>query len=265
MIRVQDIMRVMNVAAPLSLTQEWDNCGLVVGDEAQVVNKLFIALDPTMEVIDEAILCSADMIVTHHPLTLHKFNKINASSQEGQKIFKLIQNKIALYCAHTNLDQTLGGLNDELAQRIGLKDYEVLENTGVDDQGKVLGFGRIGFLEAPVNLSVLAQQVKEVLDLDGIQIVGDGERLIKKVAVGSGSSMEALDHAVSKGADVFITGDVKYHGALEALEKGICLIDATHFGTENIVRYLLEKLFSKELPELNLILDNKSRNPIQMI
>lgn len=264
-ITVNDIMKVMDNFAPLELTQAWDNCGLVVGDVEQEVGKLYIAIDPTLEVINEAIRCHADMIVTHHPLMLHKINQINSITQEGKKILKLIKNNVSLYCAHTNLDQTIGGLNDLLAEKIGLKTFEVLEVTGKNDEGKDIGFGRIGDLDEVTDLYTLAKHIEDVLGLKGISIIGDGTSPIKKVAVGSGSGMEALSFAVGAGADVFITGDIKYHGAIEANELDICLIDATHFGTENIVRELLEKLFSKELPELELLIDYKLHNPIEII
>lgn len=264
-ITVKDVMKVMNYFAPLELALEWDNCGLVVGDESAEIKKLYIALDPTMEVIDEAIRAKAEMIITHHPLMLHKINQFSSHTITGQKLIKLIKNNVSLYCAHTNLDQTLAGLNDLLAEKIGLNNYEVLQVKGKDDLGRAIGFGRIGDLEKEMDLVTLAKQVKAALALEEIHIVGDGKRSIKKVAVGSGSGMDALNDAINAGADVFITGDIKYHSALEAKEMGICLIDATHFGTENIVRELLEKIFTRELPELVLILDNKSHNPMEFI
>ncbi len=264
-VTVKDVMQVMNTFASLKLAEVWDNCGLLVGDASQIVNKIYIALDPTMAVIDEAIRVQADMLLTHHPLTLDKMNQINTATLEGRKFIKLIRHDIALYCAHTNLDQKLGGLNDFLADKIGLKDYQVLEITGHDEKGRAFGLGCYGELEHTTDLNAMAHHVKSVLGLEYIQIVGDPRQKIKRVAVCSGSGMSALEFAISVEADVFITSDIKYHGAIEAIEKGICLIDGTHFGTENIVSELLGKVISGELPELEIVFDNLSQHPIKFI
>ncbi|MBC7959709.1 MAG: Nif3-like dinuclear metal center hexameric protein [Vallitaleaceae bacterium] len=264
-IYVKDVMRVMEQFAPLSLAQDWDNCGLVVGDEVHTVKKIYLAIDPTKEVIQAAIATGADMIVTHHPLMIHKINQVNASTVVGQKIIQLIHNNVALYCAHTNLDQAIGGLNDFLAEKLGFSAFEVLEITGTDNEGNNVGFGRVGFLKKPIQLEILAQKIKETLGLNYIHLVGDRHRWVQKVAIGSGSGMDALSHAIACDADVFITGDVKYHGAIEAKELGISLIDATHFGTENIVSELLSQIFKNELPEVELIIDQHSLNPIDIL
>lgn len=264
-VKVKDVMKVMNEFAPLELAVDWDNCGLVAGDENQEVSKVYIALDPTLDIINEAIRNDVDMIVTHHPLLIHKINKINSITVEGRKFIKLIKNNISLYCAHTNLDQTVGGINELLAKKVGLINYEVLDVTGKDEAGNFVGFGKIGLLDKPVTLSELAQSIKSSLKLNSIRIVGDKSKLVYKIAVGSGNGMDALQLAISNQADVFITGDVKYHGAIMATENDICLIDAGHFGTENIVGELLYQLLSKELPQVELIVDRTMQDPIESI
>lgn len=262
---VKDFIKIMEEIAPLHMCDSWDNCGLLLGDENQKVNKIFIALDATLSVIDEAIKCKADLLVTHHPLMLHGIKKINANTVEGQKIIKLIQNNISFYAAHTNLDKSYEGLNDYLSKKLGLLNIRrIYNNLNNENKGEV-DYLRIGEAVESISLEQFANKVKNILNIDYIHVVGEKEMLIKKVGVITGSGMSEVDKAIKEGVDVLITGDIKYHNALYAKEMGIALIDATHFGTENIVVELLADKLRERFCNIKIITDINSRNPIQII
>ncbi|PKM52362.1 MAG: Nif3-like dinuclear metal center hexameric protein [Firmicutes bacterium HGW-Firmicutes-7] len=271
---IKDIMAIIEELAPIHLAEAWDNCGLLVGDEKKEVKRLLIALEPSMEVIDEAVEKGIDLIVTHHPLMLNKLNKIISNNVEGRKLIKLIKNDIGLYSAHTNLDKAPNGLNFYLGRLLKLLDIKVLSpssgenmhhyNNGLENH--LMGLGVIGLLEKELTLEKLSKAVQRILGLEYIHFVGDKERVIRTVAIVTGSGISELDKAIIKGAEVLITGDIKYHNAQYANEVGISLIDATHFGSENIVVKLLGDIFSKKLKdEVEVLLDQKAQNPIQIL
>ncbi|PKM95455.1 MAG: Nif3-like dinuclear metal center hexameric protein [Firmicutes bacterium HGW-Firmicutes-1] len=274
---IKDIMNIVEELAPIYLAEAWDNCGLLVGDERKEVKKLLVALEPSMENIDNAVKNDVDLIVTHHPLMMNKINKITSTTVEGEKLMKLIKNEIGLYCAHTNLDKAQEGLNFYLGKQLKLADIQVLSieksyeqlNVNNDQEFSIdyntMGLGVIGSLKEKLTLAQFSKDIQKLLKLDYIHYVGDKGRMIKKVAIVTGSGFSELDKAIIKGADVFITGDIKYHNAQYAKEAGIALIDATHFGSENIVVELLGNIFNNKLSDVEILLDYTAKNPIQIL
>lgn len=259
---IRDIMDLMEGFAPISLAESWDNCGLLVGDESKEVKKILVALEPSMATIDYAIEKNVDLLLTHHPLMLSKINRITAHDLEGQKLIKLINNHIDLYAAHTNLDKAPLGLNHFFATALGLNHIKVLSPIS-SDPFETSGLGRVGELEKAMTLEDFGKKVQDILNINYIQFVGDKKQLVKKIALVTGSGLSELDKAISNGADVFITGDIKYHNALYAKEIGIALIDATHFGSENIVVKLLGDILKNQVEHVEVIFDKYSSNPIE--
>lgn len=138
---VKEIVAFMEGVAPSELAESWDNTGLAIGDGEQVVKKVLLALDVLEPVIDEAVEIKADMILTHHPMLLFKkINSITKNDPLGRQIYKLIENKIAALSAHTNLDIARGGINDVLADLIGLLDVQILEETWAEDLKKIVTY-----------------------------------------------------------------------------------------------------------------------------
>ncbi len=232
-------MKHMEKLAPIGYGQEWDNIGLLVGDPTQEIHRVLLALDATEEVIDEAVAKKVDLIITHHPLLFKRIKSIRKDTPVGQCIYKLIQHHISCYAAHTNLDIAFGGTNEILAQKLGVYDTKVLHP--LCSEGEVFGFGRIGRLKEPVTLEQYGNFVRDHLGLTHIQVVGNLQRNIHKVALCSGSGIEFMKDAVASGADVYVTGDIKFHDAQAAQQMDLCLIDASHYGTENIVIPTLAK------------------------
>ncbi|HCT64439.1 MAG TPA: Nif3-like dinuclear metal center hexameric protein [Lachnospiraceae bacterium] len=245
--KCSDLINELENFAPMYLAENWDNIGLILGDTENDIKKILVALDATEEVINEAIAVGADIIITHHPMIFSGVKKITNQTAMGVKIRKLIKNNIAHFAMHTNLDIAFGGTNDELARIAGLNDIEVLRKSCQQD-GKDNGLGRIGNLKKETNFRNFARILKKELNLDTLRVVGDTEKIVKRVGLCTGSGFEFMEDAIEKGADVYITGDLRYHESQKAQDAGICVIDVTHYAGENIIvpvicRYLngLEK------------------------
>ena len=148
-VRVKDIMGVMEEIAPKKLAENWDKPGLAIGDPEREVKKILVALDVIDPVVEEAKRIGADMIVTHHPMLLfRKIESITADTLLGKRIFNLIQNNIAAFSAHTNLDVAAGGTNDVLAELAGLKNIEILEETWAESLKKIVVYVPAGYEQA---------------------------------------------------------------------------------------------------------------------
>ncbi|NLK97913.1 Nif3-like dinuclear metal center hexameric protein [Defluviitalea saccharophila] len=241
------IIEELNKLAPEYLAEEWDNVGLMLGDMEQEVRRILIALDAIPEVIKEAIEEKVDLIITHHPFIFKPIKHIRKDHVLGKSIYDLIQNNIALYSAHTNLDIAFGGTNDVLAQILELENITVLSELDLKSRNseEKYGMGRIGTVKRSYTLDEFARFVQGKLKLPNIRIVGESNHIINKVALTTGSGVSYLQDAVNKKADVFITGDVKFHDAQRALQLGIALIDAGHYGTENIIVPILKEYLEK--------------------
>ncbi|NLY44257.1 MAG: Nif3-like dinuclear metal center hexameric protein [Clostridiaceae bacterium] len=337
MIKCKDIIQYLEELAPLNLAESWDNPGLMVGNEEQVVENVLVTLDVTPQVVKEAISKGIDLIISHHPMIFKAIKKINENDLLGSMIYGLIQNKISVYAAHTNLDIVKGGLNDLLASLLKLEEVEVLEElrrkkmkkivvfvpVGYEDrvreamagagagwigdysdctfmvqgigtfkplegtnpfigskgqlekvneyrletivpeekvngviksmlqahpyeevaydiyhlevEGQPIGLGRIGKLREKVRFGDFVDNVKKVLNTDYIRYVGNEESYVSRVALCTGSGAEFIQISATKNADVYITGDIKYHDAQLAQQLGLNIIDAGHYETENIV------------------------------
>ncbi len=235
-----ELMRNLEIFAPLEMAESWDNSGLIIGDCEKDIKRILVALDATDDVIDEAIDLKADLIVTHHPMVFGSIKKVTSETHLGRKILKLIKNDIGHYAMHTNLDWTNGGTNDKLSQIVGLKNVEALRH-GNNEWPEGSGLGRIGRLEKPLSLEEFSKTIKNELGLKTIRVVGELDRKIEKVAVCTGSGIEFMDDAVKIGADVFITADLRYHESQKAIERNICLIDATHYASENVIIPTIKK------------------------
>lgn len=244
--KVKHIMDFMEEIAPKTLAESWDNVGLMIGDKNQDVKKILVALDGTSQVIDEALEIGADMIITHHPFILfQKMKSINKDNVFGEKIYSLIQNNISIFSAHTNLDSVDEGINDVLANLFNLENTEKLDEES--------GLGRIGDLKSPIKLEDFAHKIEETLKTNNLlRLVGNKEKDIKRVAVCGGSGASFISLAKSKGADLYITGDVKFHEAQDAQDLNLALADVTHYSGEVIIVPVLVEKLEKFIKENNL-------------
>ena len=241
MTTVNDILRYIESIAPAYMKESWDNVGLLCGSRATPVTRILVALDPFEHVCHEAAQWGAQVIVTHHPVIFQAMKSITDDTSVGRGIRTLIRNDISAINAHTNLDCTPGGVNDVLAQALGLENIALTRPNGTDENGNPYGLLRCG----EVNTQTLEQflsTVKARLGCDGLRYA-DGGKPVHKVAVGGGSCAGGMTEVLDAGCDTFVTADVKYNQFWDARDLGLNLIDAGHFHTENpVVAVLAEKL-----------------------
>jgi len=355
--KVSDIVGIINKFAPFGHAEEWDNVGLQVGNPAAAAGKIMVALDPCKAAVEAAVADKCQLLLTHHPLIFAPLKKISANDPTGYLVSYALKNDLSVVSLHTNYDVADGGLNDLLAERLGLEMGEPLRVTGSEElvklsvfvpkgheervlealfrfsgvmgnyrdcsfqtggtgtftplagaqpflgkvgvrehveetrlevlipkeslpaalnallsahpyeepaydlypllnKGNVRGLGRLCRLKEETTLGDLVALVKERLTLAGVRFVGDSGSRVKKVAICGGSGASLLKNAFRQGADVLITGDVKYHDAREAESLGLALIDAGHFATEilmvegvaaKVARELLEKGYGADV------------------
>lgn len=344
----QNVIQSFESWSPKSLAVEGDKIGLMIGTLDKPVKKVMIALDVLEEVIDEAVEKEVDLIIAHHPLIFKPLKHINTKTGQGPIIEKCIKHDIAVYAAHTNLDVAKGGVNDMMAEALGLIDTKVLvptmedklkklvafvpedhletvrhalgdagaghigeyshcsftsEGTGAfmpgdeadpyigeqgkmefvsekrietilaesqvkkvvnalikahpyeepaydlypsDMEGEVLGLGRIGSLENEMTLGDFASHVKDAFDVNTVRAVGEKDSKVKKVAILGGDGNKYWSHAKRMGADVYVTGDLYYHVAHDAMMSGLKMIDPGH-NVEKVMKVGVQKRLKEQM------------------
>ncbi len=238
--KVNDIFSAIDADFPFSLAFDGDNVGLIVGDKDAEVKKILLTCDVDEAVVDEAVSCGANLIVSHHPLMFFKTNRITEDTPEQKTLRKLVKNDVNLISAHTNLDAANGGLNDYMASLLGIENTVVIQ-----PEDENCGYGRMGDI-APVTLKELTDKVISTFSADGVRYCGDLGKIVSKAGVNTGGGAGALYDAVNMGCDVFITGDIKYNGYRDAIERGMCVIDIMHYDSEHIVMDFFETYFAKK-------------------
>ncbi|MBS3679560.1 Nif3-like dinuclear metal center hexameric protein [Ornithinibacillus massiliensis] len=365
------IFSLMEKWAPKAFAYDWDNIGLQIGSYNKPVRKIMVTLDVLESVVEEAIENEVDLIIAHHPLLFKPLKEINVDSWRGRIIKKLIQHDITVYAAHTNLDVAKGGVNDLLADLIGLEDKVVLVETNEDslckvvvyipethvevvtdalakagaghighyshctfqtkgtgtfmplgeanpfigkknqlemvpevkvetivqqsilsnvlkgmiaahpyeevaydviplkNEGEKIGLGRVGNLKEVTTLDEFVTKVKNVLEVNYVRVSGDSNRKVKRVAVLGGSGEKYFHSAIQKKADVYITGDMTFHVAQEAIEMGISVIDAGHY-IEKVMKSATKQYLEQQIKEdatlnksLEIIVSETNTDPFQ--
>lgn len=231
--RAEKIAEIIEKYAPKKLAYDWDNVGILFGNGEKEVKKVLLTLDINEFTVKEAAENNCDMIISHHPIFFGGIKKINFNTPDGRMIKMLTENDIVAFAAHTNMDITDGGINDELAKIFELSDVKYIEEDGL---------GRYGKLPYDVSLTELCEIVKEKLDTPCVRVCGDMNMKIKTLAVASGSCSEVIPTALGLDCEAVITGDMKYHEMCDALSLGIAVIDAGHYPTEKNVINIFEKI-----------------------
>ncbi|MBO8128645.1 MAG: Nif3-like dinuclear metal center hexameric protein [Peptococcaceae bacterium] len=227
-VKCQTVVTFLEELAPKSLALEGDNAGWQVGDPQAEVSRVLLALDIDERVIDEAVDKGAGLIITHHPFIFKGLRSIRLDLPTGKIIGKLVRHNINLYAAHTNLDAAEGGVNSVLAGKLNLVNVKHLTPDGE-------GLGRIGLLEEPVTFYEFVAMVKTVLEVPAVRAGGPEDRKIRKVALCGGSGSDLWPKAKFAGADVFVTGDIKYHVAQDILAAGLNFVDPGHYASERVI------------------------------
>lgn len=232
---VADVQDVLEQLWPMSLAEDWDAVGPVVGRRGAEVHKILFAVDPTFDVVQEVIDKDVDLLITHHPLLLRPVNGVFDSHFKGNLVQSLVEAGCALITVHTNGDSAIGGVSDVLADVLGIRGTTPLEPVGSEDSPE--GIGRVGNLEESMTLGDFAARVYSVLPAvaGGVRVSGDRNALIHRVAVCGGAGDSLFDAVRAHDADVFVTADLRHHPASEAREANDgrpYLIDVSHFASE---------------------------------
>lgn len=216
---VAQILQLVDGIAPFELAESWDNVGLLAGRSDAEVQRVLCALDLSMEVLNEAIHRDAQLVVTHHPILFRGRKNLCETDGEGRLLCALVRSGIAMIAAHTNFDNAHPGVNDALAARLGLSDVKTL------DSGM-----RMGTIEK-TDFGMFARHAEAILG-GPVRRYGDLGRKVCRVAVLGGAGEDYTHIAMDAGAEVYLTGEMAYHKALDAVDNGLCVLEAGHAATE---------------------------------
>lgn len=227
-VRVKDILNSLNALAPFSLAEPWDNVGLLVGSPEQEATAVLAGLDPTNPLLDEAIALGANVVITHHPVIFKPLPAIDTTAPYGRLLEKALASRIAIIGYHTNYDNAAKGVSTILARQLGLENLVPLIPGGEDGTG----LGRIGTFPAPLAATDFVARVLDVLGLASVHTAGRLPDQIATLAVCGGSGSEFAEQARLRGADAYLSAEIKHNIAVWAGETGFCIIDGTHYATE---------------------------------
>jgi dinuclear metal center YbgI/SA1388 family protein len=254
--KVRDIVKVIEEFAPLGIQESWDNSGLCIGSPDAPVSSVLLGLDCTPELVEEAVSCGADMIVTHHPLIFSGLKKISPDDQGGEAVIKAIRAGISIYAAHTNADKVLAGVSGAMASRLGLENVTIL-----DEDGEGTGLGVVGDLPEPLTAAEAAALVKERFGLKAMRSSRPVEGRISRVAMCGGSGGSLIPAARRSGAQLYISGDISYHNFFTP--EGFMIMDIGHYESEIEIVDILFSLLRKNFPTFAVrITQNIYSNPI---
>ena len=254
--KVKDVIEVIEAFAPLSLQEKWDNSGLCVGSEDASVSSVLFGLDCTPELVDEAVACGADMIVTHHPLIFSGLKKITPDDLVGAAVIRAVKAGISIYAAHTSADKVIAGVSGAMASRLGLVDVTIL-----DEDGDGTGLGVVGNLPEPISASEAVELVKSRFGLKTLKASKPVEGMISRVAMCGGSGGSLIGAAMKSGAQLYISGDISYHNFFT--REGFMIMDIGHYESEIEIVDILFSLIKKNFPTFAVrITQNIYSNPI---
>ncbi len=262
MILVETIADHLESLAPSALAAEWDNVGLLVGSRESPVARLMTCLTITAETVAEAIEQQADLIVVHHPLPFRPLKRLTRQSPEGRYLLDLIAKNISIYSGHTAFDSAATGINQRLAEGIGLENIEPLEAIDTDVR---VGAGRCGSLAEATTSDELAARIKSFLDIEHLRLVGRSEQTLKRVAVACGSAGSFLEAARAKGCDAILTGETSFHTCLAAEADGVALFLTGHFASERFAMQELAAELANSFSELEVWASRDEKDPLQLL
>lgn len=250
----REIMEVIEQRYPKKYALEWDNVGLQAGRSDKEVRKIYIALDATDEVIDEALRWGADLLLTHHPLIFKPLKQVNDQSFIGRRILRMIRGDMSYYSMHTNYD--VMGMADLAGEFLDMEEPEVLEVTCVEQDGtenmREQGIGRVANLKKPMTVKECCVFVKERFALPSVKVFGEPEMMVNRIAVSPGSGKSVIGAALKKGADLLITGDIDHHEGIDAVAQKMAVMDAGHYGIEHIYIEDMRKFCEEHFPQIEV-------------
>lgn len=225
--KISEIIDRLEAFAPVVLAEEWDNVGLMIGDAREECTGVMLALDLTYEIIETAKEAGCNLIVTHHPFIFRPIKRIDFCEAKGRDIKALVESGISVYSAHTNLDKAEDGINATLSGILGAKSFQL------DGVGAIMQF-------EPMRLDGFAKRVADLLKDRSVRIVGAPDKIVSSAYVVGGSGGSEYSRA-REVADVLLTGDLKHHNYIDAVEDGFAIVEFSHYASEIIAQDIFEK------------------------
>jgi dinuclear metal center YbgI/SA1388 family protein len=268
---VHDIVVELERIAPLSLAEDWDNVGLLVGDRGRTVQRVMTCLTLMPTTVAEAVERQADMVVVHHPLPFQPLAQLTTDTTVGRLLWELIGARVAVYSAHTAFDSAREGINARWAEALLLKQVEPMSETVFPEyasrrgSGEGLGAGRCGALEPPTTLDALANHVKRFLSITQVRIVGANNQAVRRVAVACGSGGSFLESARAKACDCLVTGEANFHTCLEAEATGVAMVLTGHYASERFAMEQLAVELAELFPGLAIWASQRERDPLSVV
>ena len=255
---LREILPVLDAIAPLRWAEPWDNVGLLTGDPDAPVSRVLLTIDLTHAVADEAIRERCELVVAYHPALFQAIKRVRHDSL----LYRAIRAGVAVYSPHTALDVAPGGTNDLLADALGLLDRAPLK-VSVPAEGQ--GIGRVGALPAGSDRGALIAQVKRALGVGALLIAGPVEGPARSAAVCAGAGRGLLDEALAQKADLYLTGELPHHDALEAAAAGMTVVCTLHSNSERASLRRLQARIEADAPGLQVRLSEADRDPFVVV
>ena len=231
--KIREIVDYLDSKFRPELQEDYDNSGFLLGRGDTEYHGSLVSLDLTLAVIDEAIASGCNLIVTHHPFIFHGILRLTDGDATGQMIEKLIKNDLAVYAAHTNLDNLAWGVNGILAEKLQLQNCRILKASVDADTGA----GMVGTLATPLPTADFLLQVKELVGMPAIRYAGE-KNTVQRVALCGGAGGFLIDDALTAGADIFLTADLKYHDFQHGTDQ-LVLADIGHYESEQFAKEII--------------------------
>ena len=257
---VAQAVELMERLSPTALAEEWDNVGLLIGDREGSLERLMTCLTVTPDVVEEALDRDAQLVVAHHPLPFRPLSKITTETTEGRMLLRLIGAGVSLYSAHTAYDSAELGVNQQLAEGLGLTGAKPFVP---DEDDPLIGVGRIGDAGAGATLTDLVEKAKALLGIDSVRIVGEPGATAQRVAVACGSGGSLFDAAMRAGCQAILTGEATFHDCLKARSHGVGLVLVGHYASERFAMEALADRLGEELPGVETWASTHESDPLQ--
>lgn len=269
--QTREVLAFLREFAPPFLSESWDNTGLLVGSELRDVSRVVTCLTLTPDVAREAVQLDAELVVTHHPVLFRAVQQLTDETAEGRMLLELIEAGIAVYSPHTSYDSARSGINQQLAESLGLLSIQPLRclsedaaaSSDTEDTSAGLGSGRFGDLTEPVLLSRFVELTKQALRISHTQFVGDPARSVKRAGVACGAAAEFLRDADREGCDVLLTGEARFHACLEARSLDVALVLPGHYATERPAMENLARILGERFRDLDVVASQVETDPVQ--
>lgn len=258
-LKVSDIAAVIEDFAPKGLQESYDNAGLQIGDPDMEVSAVLLCLDVTEDILSEALERQCNLIVSHHPLLFKGLKEVTGKTSTERIVMRAIKENVAIYSAHTNLDSAWEGVSYQIAHLLNLSNIAVLEpKPGIPD----VGLGVIGDVQPTPKLEFL-RKVKETFKVKCLRYSAQSPQLVvRKVAVCGGSGASLIRDAIAAGADIIITGDVKYHD-FTSFGLDIIIADIGHYESELCTKAIFSRIIREKFPKCVTYFADRESNPVK--